>query len=447
MRRRLVLLVAATTSLVLVAFLIPLALLVRTAAADRAVSSAIVELEALAPMVATVDLSTLDLAVTQANVGGQHPITVFLPDGQTVGAPATRSAAVELAATGRSLTAQAVGGREILVAVAGLSDGTAVIRSFVSNAELHRGVARAWLMLGLLGLGLLLVSVLVAAQLARNLTRPLTAVATVSRRLAQGELGARAGPDGPEEVREVSAGLNLLASRIGELLTAEREVVADLSHRLRTPLTALRIDAESLRDPDDRARMTADLDSLERTVTSVIREARRPVRDEVAVRCDAAQVVAERVNFWSALAEEERRRVEVALATGPLPVRASHEDLAACVDALLGNVFAHTPEGSGLGVRLAHRAGGGAVLLVADEGPGLPDPFVLRRGHSGNGSTGLGLDIVRRVASNSGGTVWLGRASTGGAMITVEVGPAFEGTGRFGGPRVSRSTPGHRAGN
>jgi signal transduction histidine kinase len=431
----LVLLVAATSSLVLVAFLVPLAVLVRTAAADRAISGAIVELEALAPMVATVDPSTLDLAVDRANTGGQHPVTVYLPDGTVVGAPAARSAAVDLAATGRSLTAQTAGGREILVAVAGLSKGTAVIRSFVSDAEMQRGVARAWLVLGLLGLGLLLVSVLVAAQLARNLTRPLSAVAGVSHRLAQGDLAARAGADGPPEVRQVSAGLNLLAGRIGELLAAEREVVADLSHRLRTPLTALRIDAESLRDPDDRARVTADLDSLERTVTSVIREARRPVRDEVTVSCDAARVVAERINFWSALADEERRRVEVALAAGPLAVRVSHDDLAACVDALLGNVFAHTPEGGGMGVRLAHRAGGGAVLMVADEGPGLPDPFLLRRGNSGNGSTGLGLDIVRRVAASSGGTVWLGRAPTGGAMITVEVGPAFEGTGRVNGYR------------
>jgi signal transduction histidine kinase len=95
-----------------------------------------------------------------------------------------------------------------------------------------------------------------------------------------------------------------------------------------------------------------------------------------------------------------------------------------------------------MGVRLAHRAGGGAVLMVADEGPGLPDPFVLRRGHSGNGSTGLGLDIVRRVAASSGGTVWLGRAPAGGAMITVEVGPAFDGTGGLTTPRAPRHRPG-----
>jgi signal transduction histidine kinase len=428
MRTRIILLVAATTSLVLVAFLAPLALLVRSTAADRAVSSAIVEMQAFAPLVSTVDSKTLELAVSRTNAANSHQLTVFLPDGRVVGSAAPRSAAVRLAATGRSLTAQASGGREVLVAVAGLSEGTAVIRAFVSDAELQRGVARSWLVLGLLGLGLLVVSVLVAHQLARNLTRPLTAVAEVSHRIAQGDLAARAGLAGPPEVRQVSAGLNLLAGRIDELLASERENVADLSHRLRTPLTALRIDAESLRDPDDRQRITADLDAVERTVDAVIRAARRPVSHDIVATCPAREVVAERVAFWSALAADEQRPVSVDLAPHPLPVRAGADDLAACLDALLGNVFAHTPEGCGMRVRLAPRQGGGATLVVSDDGPGLPGPLALRRGHSGSGSTGLGLDIVRRVAAASGGSLALGEAPGGGAAVTVEFGAPPPGT-------------------
>ena len=70
--------------------------------------------------------------------------------------------------------------------MAGLADGTAVIRAFVPRAELSAGVGHAWAVLGLLGLGLLVVSMLVADLLARTLTRPLSAVADVSHRLAQG---------------------------------------------------------------------------------------------------------------------------------------------------------------------------------------------------------------------------------------------------------------------
>ena len=422
MRARLILVVAATSSLVLVAFLVPLALLVRTTAADRAVSAALVEIEALAPVVATVDPSALQLVVEQASANSPYPITVFLPDGAVIGAAAQRSAAVELAATGRSLTAEAAGGREILLAVAGLSDGTAVIRTFVSDAEMQRGVVRAWLLLSLLGLGLMLVSMLVAHQLARTLTRPLSALAAVSHRLAQGDLGVRAGSTGPPEVRQVSAGLNLLAARIGALLAAERELVADLSHRLRTPLTALRVDTESLPDIEDRTRIMADLDAVEHTVDTIIREARRPVRYGVVATCDASEVVADRVRFWSALADEEGRRMYVDLAVGAVPVRAGPADLAACLDALLGNVFAHTSEGCALAVQLTRRPGGGALLVVSDSGPGLPDPDDLRRGRSGAGSTGLGLDIVHRFAAGSGGTVRLGQAAGGGALISVELG-------------------------
>jgi signal transduction histidine kinase len=422
MRARLVLLVGATTSLVLVAFLVPLSVLVRTAAADHAITAADAQMQAVAPLVATVDADALDLAVSRANSDSPHLITVFLPDGRVVGAPADRSTAVDLAATGRSFTAVVPGGREILLAVGGLADGTAVIRTFIADAELNRGVGRARGVLVVLGVGLLAMSMLVAYQLGRTITGPLTAVAEVSHRLARGDLVARAAPAGPPEVRQVSAGLNRLATRISELLAAERELVADLSHRLRTPLTALRIDAESLSDPVDRARIGADLDAVDRTLNAVILEARRPVREAVEARCDASAVVAERVAFWSALAEEEKRQVGVELAAGPVPVRVSAPDLAVCVDALLANVFAHTPEGCAMAVRLERHHNGSALLVVSDHGPGLPDAGVLERGRSAGGSTGLGLDIVRRLADASGGALHLGGTPGGGATIAVRFG-------------------------
>lgn len=426
MRLRLVLVAVATTSLVLVAFLVPLALMMRSAAADRAVNAAVVQAQTVAQLVTALDEAALAATLEQANSSGRYRFTVFLPDGHAVGQPAARNTAVAQAADGSSFTAPAAGGREVLVAVAGLPGGTAVVRTFVSDADLRRGVARAWLVLGALGLVLLAVSVLVADNLARSLTRPLSAVAAVAHRLAGGDLDARAKAAGAPEVRDVGGGLNLLADRISALLAREREAAADLSHRLRTPLTALRIDAESLRGPAERARITAGLDALERTVNEVIRAARRPVGPHELPICDAVQVVAERLEFWSPLAEEELRREEAHLAAGPLPVQVRRDDLSALVDALLGNVFAHTPEGTAFAVRLDARAGGGARLVVADGGPGLPVTVLRRRGHSGAGSTGLGLDIVERTAAASGGRAVPGRAPGGGAMIVVELGPPPE---------------------
>ncbi|MEU8075262.1 HAMP domain-containing sensor histidine kinase [Catellatospora citrea] len=405
------------------AFLVPLALAVRNSASTRAVTSAVVQAQALSGVLSTATPARLDVLLADANAATDGRLTLFLSDGTVLGYPAPRSAAVEAALGGSSLTARVPEGREVLVSVAGLPSGPAAVRCLVPDATWTGGVYRAWLLLCLLGLGLLAVSLLVAGRLAGTLTRPISELAGVSHRLAAGDLSARAGEAGPAEVRQVSAGLNLLASRIGELLADEREAVADLSHRLRTPLTALRIDAESLRDDRERHQIMADLDAVERTVNEVIRAARRPIREGVGASCDAAAVVAERVIFWSALAEEENRVVLRRLPAGPLPVRVTADDLGACVDALLDNVFAHTPEGRGFEVRLQALPDGGGVLVVNDAGPGLTASS-WRRGGSGAGSTGLGLDIVRRTAENSGGAVWFGTAPGGGASIMVEFGPA-----------------------
>jgi signal transduction histidine kinase len=428
-RTRLTLLVAATTSLVLLAFLIPLALLVRTVAEDRAVSRATGAAQALVPLVAAGDRD----AIAQAAAAAAYPITVFFPDGGQVGAAAARTPAVHLAATGRSLTVSTAAGREIAVAVQGVG-GTSVVRTAVPAEDLRRGVDRAWLLLAALGVVLIGVGLVVADRLARAVTRPIAALSAVSHRLAAGDLSARADPaGGPPEVRDVAGALNHLAGRIRELLRQERETAADLSHRLRTPLTALRLEAERL--PEEQARRVgARVDAVERAVSGLIRHARGEAGPG-ADRCDAAAVVRERLAFWSVLAEDTARAVTVELPADPLPVAVDAEELAAAVDALLGNVFAHTPDGVAFAVRLEPRDGGGAALTVADEGPGMPTgPFPTTgrsvgrtdaadptgRGVSGGGSTGLGLDIARRAAEQSGGGLRIGAGP--GATIVLDLG-------------------------
>src|SRR5207245_7350026 len=110
------------------------------------------------------------------------------------------------------------------------------------------------------------------------------------------------------------------------------------------------------------------------------------------------------------LAEDQERRMTVEVAREPVPVLVAADDLATCVDNLLGNVFAHTPEGAGFAVRLGRRAAGGAWLVVADDGPGFGDADPTRRGQSSGGSTGLGLSIARRVGEASGWALYFGRA-------------------------------------
>ncbi|GIJ80779.1 Signal transduction histidine kinase [Micromonospora phaseoli] len=420
MRARLALLVTAVSVLIVIAFLVPLALLLRTAAEDRATSRATANAQSLAPVVGTADVNTVRLTVEQLVAESGRPVSVFLPDGTVLGTQSAPTPAVELAARGQSLTAETADGREVVIAVQGRTDGITVIRAVVPYDEMTAGVDRAWLVLALLGLLLVLIALAVADRLARTLVRPIGELSAVSHRLARAELDARVDPSGPAELREVGGALNHLAGRIQELLVQEREQVADLSHRLRTPLTALRLEAESLRDPQDAARVTDAVDGLERAVTGLIRQARWHTRADSAAVTDAVATVADRVAFWSVLAEETGRRVDLDLAPGPLPVNVSTDELAAAVDALLGNVFAHTPDSTAFAVRLVP-AGDQVVLTVADEGPGIAADSV-RRGASQAGSTGLGLDIARRAAQASGGRLELGETPGGGAAVTLRLG-------------------------
>ncbi len=417
MGRRVLLLVAATTTLVLVAFLVPLAVLVKNVAADRAVQRATVEAQALTSFVATTDRRSLAASVREVDHSSPYAVSVFV-DGEVFGAPADRSPLVRLAEGGVSQSGEVPGGREIVFAVDRGDAATAVIRAFVSDAELAAGVPRAWLLLGGLGVALLLVSLLVADRLARTFVRSTVDLAAVSHRLGRGELDARAEESAPGELGVVATALNGLAMRIDGLLREERETIADLSHRVRTPLTSLKMEADALPDPEAAERIGARVDAVNRVVTDVIHQARR--RGDPPAVADAAEVVAERVAFWSVLAEDTERDLTVDVAPGPLPVALPRADLEACVDALLGNVFAHTPHGTAFRVTLVPRQDG-ATLTVDDAGPGLPGGHALLRGVSGSGSSGLGLDIVRRAAERTGGTVRFDRADAGGLRVVVDL--------------------------
>ena len=420
MRRRILVLVGATVLLVLVAFAVPLAVLVRTVAVDTALSTATTQAQSLTPLVATADRATMEPTVALADDRNAGDVSVILADGTVFGAPAPRSDLVELGLRGVSASTEAPGGREMVFSVQGATAGNSVIRVFVPDAELTRGVARSGLLLAGLSVVLLAGGLLIADRLARSLVDTTTDLSGVSEQLARGDLAARADPDAPAELGVVARALNGLAGRISELLREERENVADLAHRVRTPLTALRLDAEALRDPDESGRISAGVDGVQRAVTGAIEQARR--RGGEGRAADAAAVVRERVAFWQVLVQDTDRAVTLDLADGPLPVGCAPGDLEACVDALLGNVFAHTPDGTAFGVELSGRSAGGARLVVYDAGPGLPpgtDPT--SRGVSGGGSTGLGLDIARRTADSAGGRLILSGPPGAGLQVTLEL--------------------------
>ena len=420
MRRSLALVALAVTTLVVTAFVVPLGLTVRNQARERAIVAAersAQQVAALIGVAAAGGLQTGDVQNALA-VAGAPDVSVFLSDGSVLGSPADIDESVIDARTGRAVVIDTAEGRVVAVPVTS-REGVLVVRVVATTAAMTAGVTPAWLFLAGLGLALIAGATLVADRMARSFTRPVSELADTARRLGTGDLTARARPNGPPEIAAVAGAINDLAGRLGEMLAAERESVADLSHRLRTPLTALRLEADRIAEGEERDRVVTLVERLDGAVDGLIHQARRG-RLTGGEASDLADLVRRRIVFWGVLAEEQGRPLVANVPTAPLSVKADGDELAAVVDALIGNVFTHTAPGTSFRVEVEKR-GTLAVLQVADSGDGFPPGVeVERRGESGAASTGLGLDIVKRLAEQAGGAMKLGRAPEGGAAVVVE---------------------------
>jgi signal transduction histidine kinase len=424
MRRRLALTAAAVTAMVVISFVVPLAALLRTSAVDHAVNTAEVQSRSLGTVLATEsDTASLEQVVAQANATGPRPVSVVLADGRVVGVPVAIDREVVRARGGQAFTASAPNGGRVVFVPVRRPDGTlAVVRVLVPRALLQHGVLQAWLVLAGLGVALVVLAVVVTDRLVRPMVASMERLSAVTHRLRGGELDARIQPDGPPEVKEVGLAVNLLADQIGELLRAEREAAADVSHRLRTPMTALRLSVETLPATDEATKVTSDLEGLEHSVDQVIREMRRPVA-VVSPASDLAAVVSARAVFWSVLAEEQGRAMTVDVPGSVASVALPWAELDATIDALLNNVFAHTEPGVPLSIRVRPASDHQWLLTVEDGGPGFgaaasdPPSSKARRG-----STGLGIDIARRSAERSGGSIRTGRSNLGGALVELRLG-------------------------
>ncbi|HQW73636.1 MAG TPA: HAMP domain-containing sensor histidine kinase [Ornithinibacter sp.] len=434
MTRRIALLVAATTSAVVVAFIVPLCFLVANLAQDRATTRAREQAQGVSTLVATVgDRDALERTVSDLSTRGPE-VVVVEPDGTVLGrdgvgstaalAPDTWAAVERARVVQGAFTVEQDHGLDAVVPVVS-SRGLEVVVATVLPEELRSGVRGAWATIVGLGLALIALSVAVAFRLGRRTSEPVLEVARVAHALREGDSSARAEPGGPPETAELGRALNALADRIHELVAAERAHAADLGHRLRTPVTALRLDTDLVEDEALGARLREHVDELQRSIDDVVRDARRTARDELPGASSVPPTVADRVDFWRPLAEDQGRDLTLEVSAGAhTPVRLAVQDVREITDTLLDNVFAHTPEGTAARVVVHPGLVGGStaavVIVVEDAGPGMPLPY-RGRGYSGAGSSGLGLAIVHRVTEAAGGSVDLGTSSLGGLAVAVHL--------------------------
>ncbi|WP_404197425.1 sensor histidine kinase [Streptomyces tauricus] len=453
MRWALVKVCVAVTTMVVVAFAVPLGLVIREMARDRAFSNAEREAAAVAPALSiTTDRDELERVV--ASAASDAGMAVHIPAGagdsgdgdsgdagggdgdgggtggeqQAVDIGRQRAADKDIATTrklGRASTTEVPGGSTLLQPVALSSGEIAVVEVYVPEAEVTNGLGTAWAVLAGVGVALVVGSVAVADRLGVRMVQPAQRLVESAHELGEGKLSARVPEEGPTELRLAAVAFNSMADQVVQLLANERELAADLSHRLRTPLTVLRLNAASLGDGPAAEQTRAAVAQLEREVDTIIRTARdakpQTAAVGVGVGCDAAEVVRERMDFWSALAEDEGRKVRVAGVDRPVRIPVARADLVAALDALLGNVFRHTAEGTAFAVDV-HNGEDAVIVLVSDAGPGIADPqaaMARGRGSGADGSTGLGLDIVRRLAESTGGDVRIGRSVLGGTEVRI----------------------------
>jgi signal transduction histidine kinase len=438
MRRRILILSVGMTTLVVLAFAIPLTILLRNAAATASLEQARYRAQGLAYYVGDRNHTSGDITayLKQISADGPGRVSVRLPSGTTLGAPPPGGLGTPSPVPGEhhggdggaegpsqlSVVAyrQVAGGTATELNV-NTHEGPAAVCLFLTSDQLYAGLPGRLMLLGAGSLLVLLLSIAGAELVSRRMARPLEETARTAERLARGDVDARAPTTGPAEVAQVGAALNGLADRIDEVIAVEREAVADLSHRLRTPLTALRLQVEALPPGEQAEDLNTQVTSLERTLTAVISAARRPQREGRVPHCDAVEVTRRRAAFWLPLFEDQGRELSLDLPAPPAEVRSSAEDLAAALDALVENVVAHTPDGTAARISLRRRplgSGEGVRIVVEDKGPGIPIGSG-ERGRSDRGSTGLGLDIARRCAEAAGGRLIIRTGYASGGAVEL----------------------------
>jgi two-component system, OmpR family, sensor kinase len=313
---------------------------------------------------------------------------------------------------------------------AGASEPVGAVRVTQSVDAVNRATRRATFGLVAIGLLVLVLGLAAGAVIAGQVARPIGRLDQAARRIAEGDLSARAKVEGSAEQQRLARTFNDMAERLERLLASQREFVADASHQLRTPLSGLRLRLEEARattgDEDAREEIDAglrELDRLSAMVSELLVLSQAGEVDAPPQRVDLEDAARRAEARWDG-AEGGRVRSDGTPAEGFCPPA----DLDRALDALIENAI-HYGDGE---VEVRSTPG---ALEVLDRGPGLSEEdmaAVFERfhrgaaGRAGPNGTGLGLPIARELARRWGGDVMLANREDGGARATLTV-PPFPG--------------------
>lgn len=331
----------------------------------------------------------------------------------------------------------------LYVAVPVASGGTVhgALRVTLDTSDVNQRIRNFWLSLGAIAAVVLAAVGLIGWVIARSVTRPLRELTASAARFAGGDLSVPEHvPEGPPEIRALDETMSTMARRLDAVLRDQRRFVADASHQLRTPLTALRLRLENLQSdladaggpPDEQAAVDAleraigETERLTELVSSLLQLARADDHPVTHV-ADLGVLVRDRVDTWTAIADERGAVLRQDSTDALTMVRCVPGAIEQILDNLFDNALAATPPGGAVEVEIDAGRDGFVELRVVDHGPGLPDDAKVDamrrfwRGDSTRPGTGLGLAIVETLATSSGGRVMLVDTVGGGLTVIVEL--------------------------
>ncbi|WP_327386531.1 MULTISPECIES: sensor histidine kinase [unclassified Streptomyces] len=327
-------------------------------------------------------------------------------------------------------------GRDLVITVPAKDGGRIVgaVRIVYSTGNLTHRLWTIWGFRAGLAVAVLGVAALIGAVVARRLTRPLRQLNDVASRFSDGDLSARSPVEGPQETRTLARTLNQAGERLDTLIASQRIFVADASHQLRTPLTALRLSLDNIADGvddefvhEDVELATAEVVRMSRLVNGLLVLARAEAKVSAAEPLPLRDIVEERLSVWRPAADERGVTIEFGEgADGRPAVLASPGHLDQVLDNVLSNALEVSPDGGTITVRIDPR-GAEAVLSVLDEGPGMSDAeksrafdrFWRGQGLTGRSGSGLGLAVVKQLVTDDGGTVTLQDAPGSGLWVVI----------------------------
>lgn len=280
---------------------------------------------------------------------------------------------------------------------------------------------------------ILFASTLVSFLLSWSITRPLKKLGAASRQFAQGDLQTAIDKKllhRADELGDLANDFSYMMRKIQQTISAQKQLLHDVSHELRAPLARLQVAAELIQQREEQPssyiqRIHAECERMDQLIQRILNFARIEESAANFTNLDLIKLLQSHID--NILFEHPQRRIHFAHGIPNLVINGDQSLLGEAVDNILRNACKYTPDDSAIEVEVARR-GENILLVVRDHGPGvasedlekLATPFYRSGNRMHGDGFGLGLSIARRALEKHGGKLELSNHSEGGLLVQME---------------------------